>query len=242
MQDKILKASKLLEKRASQVQRGGARAAVLGVNDGLVSILCIVIGVAAAGGDNGAVLLAGFAGTLAGAISMAAGEWISVTAQVELFAGVLKDLRKINKKDQALLISNLANNFEHHGIDSALSQKISSDVARDSDLFVSMYASQVIGINQDELGSPSTAAASSFVLFVIGAIAPMAPWVFGASGGSGIFSAIFLTALGGLFVGGFTAYSSGKSMVYGAVRQLIIIAFASAITYGIGYIFGVAVS
>lgn len=242
MQDKILKASKLLEKRASQVQRGGARAAVLGVNDGLVSILCIVIGVAAAGGDNSAVLLAGFAGTLAGAISMAAGEWISVTAQVELFAGVLKDLRKINKKDQDLLIANLADNFEHHGIDSVLSKKISSDVARDGDLFVSMYASQVIGINQDELGSPSTAAASSFVLFMIGAIAPMAPWVFGASGDSGIISAIFLTALGGLFVGGFTAYSSGKSMFYGAVRQLVIIAFASAITYGIGYIFGVAVS
>src|SRR3990167_10195034 len=91
--------SSALSERAAQVQRGGARAAVLGVNDGLVSTLCIVVGVAAAGADTKAVLLAGFAGLLAGAISMAAGEWISVKTQVELFQGVLDDLRLAVKKD-----------------------------------------------------------------------------------------------------------------------------------------------
>lgn len=162
---KMIKASELLAKRAAQVQRGGARAAVLGVNDGLVSVLCIVIGVAAAGADAGTVLLAGFAGALAGAISMAAGEWISVTAQVELFEGVLHDLRSIMKKDSALLESNLAENFEQHGIDTKTANHAAADVARDGKLFASMYSSQVIGINEDELGSPWVAAFSSFLLF-----------------------------------------------------------------------------
>src|SRR5882757_8322748 len=111
MEEKINQASQLLAKRAAQVQRGGARAAVLGVNDGLVSTLCIVLGVAATGAESKAVLVAGFAGLLAGAISMAAGEWISVKAQVELLEGVLHDLRNVMKNDRPLLTHNLARNF-----------------------------------------------------------------------------------------------------------------------------------
>lgn len=242
MQEKITKASDLLAKRAAQVQRGGARAAVLGVNDGLVSVLCIVIGVAAAGATAGTVLLAGFAGALAGAISMAAGEWISVTAQVELFKGVLHDLKKIMHTNGDLLADNLAKNFEQHGIDATTAKHAAADVARDSKLFTSMYSSQVIGINEDELGSPLVAALSSFLLFSLGSVAPLAPWIIGLHGSAGIMWAILLTAIGGLFVGGYTAKSSGKSVIYGAVRQLFIIVFASAVTYGLGRLFGVAIS
>jgi VIT1/CCC1 family predicted Fe2+/Mn2+ transporter len=242
MQEKITNASDLLAKRAAQVQRGGARAAVLGVNDGLVSTLCIVIGVAAAGANSKTVLLAGFAGLLAGAISMAAGEWISVTAQVELFRGVLDDLREILKGDSKLLANNLAKNFEEHGIDNKTAVHAANDVARDKKLFTSMYSQQVIGINEDELGSPWVAAISSFLLFTAGSIPPLTPWLIGMHGTPGIFLAITLTCIGGLFVGGYTAKSSGKSVIYGAVRQLIIIIFAAGITYGIGHIFGVATS
>src|SRR5882757_3762082 len=92
--------SQLLAKRSLQVQRGAARAAVLGVNDGLVSVLCIVLAVAGAGAASHNVLLAGFAGLIAGAVSMAAGEWISVKAQVELFNGILKDIRNLIKEDK----------------------------------------------------------------------------------------------------------------------------------------------
>jgi NH3-dependent NAD+ synthetase len=148
MEEKVNQASELLAKRASQVQRGGARAAVLGVNDGLVSTLCIVIGVAAAGAETKAVLLAGFAGLLAGAISMAAGEWISVRAQVELFEGVLHDLRSIIKSDKALLAANLARNFQEHGVDIKTAIHASKDVAADNAKFLSMYSSQVIGLNE----------------------------------------------------------------------------------------------
>ena len=235
-------ASNLLAQRAAQVQRGSARAAVLGVNDGLVSTLCIVVGVAAAGADAKAVLTAGFAGLLAGAISMAAGEWISVRAQVELFQGVLHDLKSIVKSDRILLTENLAKNFEEHGIDAKTAKHAAGDVAVDDEQFMSMYSSQIIGINEDELGSPWWAAGSSFVLFVAGSIAPLFPWMIGLHGVKGISLAITLTSIGGLFVGGYTARSSGKNVVGGAVRQLLIVLFAAAVTYGIGLLFGVATS
>jgi VIT1/CCC1 family predicted Fe2+/Mn2+ transporter len=232
--------SDLLSRRAAQVQRGGARAAVLGVNDGLVSTLCIVIGVAAAGSDAKIVLTAGFAGLLAGAISMAAGEWISVKAQVELLEGVLVDLKSIMKSDRHILKANLAKNFEAHGIDSKTAELAINDVASSDKELVSMYSSQVIGVNEDELGSPWTAAISSFALFTLGSIAPLFPWIIGMHSIEGIVLAVILTAVGGLFVGGYTARTSGKNIVYGAIRQLIIVVFAAAITYGIGHLFGVA--
>lgn len=235
-------ASALLAKRAAQVQRGGARAAVLGVNDGLVSILCIVVGVAAAGADPRAVLIAGFAGALAGAISMAAGEWISVKAQVELFENVLRDLKKIIKTDKELLEQNLAKSFEEHHIDAATAKRAAADVAKHDKEFMSMYSSQVIGMNDDELGSPWVAAISSFVLFWIGSIPPLIPWIIGWHNIEGILLAIILTSIGSLFVGGYTAKSSGKNIAYGAIRQFLIVVFASVVTYGIGHVFGVAVA
>ncbi len=235
-------ASAMLAKRAAQVQRGSARAAVLGVNDGLVSVLCLVVGVAAAGADAKSVLLAGFAGALAGAISMAAGEWISVKAQVELFENVLADLKNIVKNDKPLLEQNLAKNLEEHGIDTMTAKNAVADVAKSDKEFVSMYSSQVIGLNEDELGSPWVAAGSSFVLFWLGSIPPLLPWIIGWHNIEGILLAVVLTGLGSLFVGGYTARSSGKSVVLGAMRQLLIVIFASAVTYGIGVVFGVVVS
>jgi VIT1/CCC1 family predicted Fe2+/Mn2+ transporter len=234
--------SERLAKRAAQVQRGAARAAVLGVNDGLVSTLCIVVGVAAAGADAKVVLTAGFAGLLAGAISMAAGEWVSVKAQVELFEGVLSDLKAAIKTDRELLKENLIKNFEEHGIDRKSAVNAAEDVAANDDKFLSMYSSQIIGINEDELGSPWWAAGSSFALFVAGSIAPLFPWIIGMHGVMGISLAIALTSIGGLFVGGYTAKSSGKNVVYGAIRQLLIIVFAAGVTYGIGHLFGVAIA
>lgn len=234
--------SDILAARAAQVQRGGARAAVLGVNDGLVSTLCLVVGVAAAGSDAKAVLLAGFAGLLAGAISMAAGEWISVKAQVELFEGILSDLRKAVREDPKLLSDKLAHTFVKYGMRHDSAHEAAKDIAKGGKGFMKIYSSQVIGLNPEELGSPWQAAISSFALFAVGALAPLLPWMIGMNGLSAIGLAILLTSLGGLFVGGYTANSSGKSITFGALRQFAIIAFAAAVTYGVGHLFGVAVS
>ena len=135
----------------------------------------------------------------------------------------------------------MAQNLEDHGIDRDAAEQAAADVARSDDKFVSMYSSQVIGINEDELGSPWVAAFSSFLLFTAGSIAPLFPWIIGLHGVPGIALAIILTSAGGLFVGGYTAKSSGKSVVYGAVRQFLIVVFAAVVTYGIGHLFGTAI-
>ena len=232
--------SKILAARAAQVQRGGARAAVLGVNDGLVSTLCIVLGVAAAGADQSAVLLAGFAGLIAGSISMAAGEWISVQAQVELFQGVLRDLKKMIRKDQGLLEEGLLAHFVEDGYSPKTAKTATTELVKDKNKFYVTYAEQVIGVNPDELGSPLVAAVSSFALFTVGALAPLAPWFF-IGGDTGMIWSIVLTAIGGLAAGAYVAHTSGKSLWYGAIRQFLIVVFASIVTYGVGVLFGVTV-
>lgn len=231
------KDSEILSKRAAQVQRGGARAAVLGVNDGLVSVLCLILGVAAAGGDQKAVIIAGFAAIIAGAFSMAAGEWISVKSQVDLFDGVLNDLKRMIKTDKALLQENLAKHYVSDGYENKTAIAATNEVSKNQDKFFQAYSEQVVGLNPDELGSPWIAAISSFVLFVIGALAPMLPWFF-VGGKNAIIASLVLTGIGGLITGGYVAYSSGKSIAYGAIRQFLIILVVSAFTYGVGMLFG----
>lgn len=232
--------SQILARRASQVQKGGARAAVLGVNDGLVSTLCIVLGVAAAGADQSTVLLAGLAGLVAGSISMAAGEWISVQSQVELFQGVLADLKAMIKKDKSLLEENLVTHLVDDGYILKTAQSATKELASHKDQFYTTYAEQVVGLNPDELGSPWVAAGSSFVLFTVGALAPLAPW-FVSSGASAMIWSVVLTAIGGLIAGAYVAYSSGRAKWFGALRQLLIVLFASVVTYGVGMLFGFVV-
>lgn len=229
--------SEILAHRAQQVQRGGARAAVLGVNDGLVSTLCLVLGVAAAGADQQAVLLAGFAGLLAGAISMAAGEWISVTSQVDLFEGVLSDLRSMIKNDRQLLEDNLKKHLIEDGYAASTAANATTEIAKNRGNFFKTYAEQVVGVNPDELGSPWVAAVSSMALFTLGALAPLSPWFF-ASGTTAIMWSLVLTGIGSLIAGGYVASTSGKAVTYGALRQLLIVAFASVVTYGIGVFVG----
>jgi VIT1/CCC1 family predicted Fe2+/Mn2+ transporter len=232
--------SQILAARAAQVQRGGARAAVLGVNDGLVSTLCIVLGVAAAGQPQQAVLLAGLAGLVAGSISMAAGEWISVKAQVELFQGVLTDLKQMIKKDKDLLEDTLRDHLIEDGYTKKTAAAATKELSADKGRFFETYAEQVIGVNPDELGSPWVAALSSFALFTLGALAPLAPWFF-TDGSVGIWLSIALTAAGGLVAGGYVANSSGRSIWYGATRQFLIVLLASVVTYGVGRLFGVTI-
>jgi len=234
------KDSEILAKRALQVQRGAARAAVLGVNDGLVSVLCIVLAVAGAGASGHSVLLAGFAGLVAGAVSMAAGEWISVRAQVELFTGILGDIRKLMRDDRELLVEQVTARFAESGHMHTTAHQAAQEIAHNDVALTDVYARQVMGFNPDELGSPWTAAWSSFVLFTLGALAPMVSWIF-TDGVVAMAWSVGLTAVGGLIVGGYISASSGKSVVSGALRQLGIIVLASVVTYGVGYLFGVSI-
>jgi VIT1/CCC1 family predicted Fe2+/Mn2+ transporter len=232
--------SALLAKRAAQVQRGGARAAVLGINDGLVSVLCIVLGVAGANGSPKSVLLAGFAGLVAGALSMAAGEWISVTSQVELFQGVLADLKQLVRTDRKLLVEQLEGDLATSGVTKKTAAQAAAEISRSDEHLYNEFAANVIEINPRELGSPWTAAGSSLLLFTVGALAALMPWFF-TQGGLAILLSIAFTAAGGLVVGAYVARSSGNNLLKGAVRQLLIIILASIVTFGVGRLFGAAI-
>ncbi|MBL8159329.1 VIT1/CCC1 transporter family protein [Candidatus Saccharibacteria bacterium] len=232
--------SELLARRAAQVQQGGARAAVLGVNDGLVSTLCIVLAVAGAGSSQQTVLLAGVAGLVAGSISMAAGEWISVKSQVELFQGVLGDLKQMIKDDKELLVEQLRDSLEKNGYSTDTAGRATRELATNEHHLFNRLSQHVIGLNPEQLGSPWVAAISSFLLFAVGALIALAPWFFGG-GPFAIILSIVLTALGGLAVGAYIGISSGNSVSRAAMRQLLIILLASAVTYSAGQIFGTVI-
>lgn len=233
--------SQQLRKKAALVQRGGARAAVLGVNDGLVSTVCLIIGFAATGADPSLVLTAGFAGLLAGAISMAAGEWISVKSQVELFEGILSDVKHVMRHQKSTLIQSLARALTERGMETRTAHKAAEDIAGSDEKFMDMYVTQVVGMNKDELGSPWRAAIVSFLLFALGSLVPLLPWLF-ISGYLAMAVSVAMTSIAGLCVGAIVARSSGKPIILGSFRQFLIIVFASAVTFAVGWLFGVNVA
>ena len=171
---------------------------------------------------------------------MAAGEWISVTSQVELFNGVLNDLKSLVKTDKKLLVDQLGEDYKESGIDAKTADSAAKEVGRSDENLYNQFAINVIEINPKELGSPWTAAFSSFLLFTTGALAALIPWFF-TSGTLAITSSIIFTALGGIAVGAYVANSSGNSLLKGATRQLLIIVLAAVVTYGVGHLFGTVV-
>jgi VIT1/CCC1 family predicted Fe2+/Mn2+ transporter len=230
-----------LRRKAEQVSRGGVRAAVLGANDGLVTNLCLILAIAGASATPSAVRLAGFASLIAGAFSMAAGEWVSVSSHKELAVGLLAELRRLIARNPKLVLDELTTQLVDDGLAEDTAMQASTELPLDEDRFLNFTARTVFGVNPDELGSPVTAASSSFALFSIGALIPLAPWFF-TSGAAAVGTSVVLTGLASLFIGGLVSRSSGNSTILGAARQLAIVVLASGITYGIGALFGTAIA
>ena len=230
-----------LQRKAEQVARGGVRAAVLGANDGLVTNLCLILAIAGADASASAVRLAGFASLVAGALSMAAGEWVSVRSSRELAQGLLGELRRLIARNPALVLDELTAQLIDDGFANDTAKQASTELPLDEDRFLSFTARTVFGVNPDELGSPLTAAVSSLALFAVGALIPLAPWFF-TSGSAAVTTSIVLTGVASLLIGGLVSRSSGNSTVVGALRQLAIVIFASAVTFGIGTLFGTAIA
>jgi VIT1/CCC1 family predicted Fe2+/Mn2+ transporter len=238
--DAVSDAAELAD-RVSQVARGGARAAVLGVNDGLVTNLCLILAIAGANASVTSVRLAGFASLVAGSLSMAAGEWVSVRSQVELFTGLLDELRRLVSRNPRLILNEMSSHLEAAGFGRETAQIASAELPLDEPRFLRFAATTLFGINPDELGSPATAALTSLALFAAGALVPLLPWFF-TRGVGATWLSILLTSSAGLAVGAIVGRSSGRSIAHCALRQLSIIVGASAVTYGIGRLFGTAVS
>ncbi len=216
------------------------RAAVLGANDGLVSNLSLVMGVAGGVDSADFVVIAGVAGLLAGAFSMAAGEYISMRSQREIYEHqiALTDRRLAERGDGGA--DEIAEIYEAKGLPAAEARRVAERLAADAPLALDTIVRERLGLNPDDLGSPWGAAASSFASFSVGAVVPLLPYLAGAGGLAFILSAV-VSGMGLVLVGAAVALASGKGVAWGGLRMLAIGGAAAAATYGIGTLIGVGV-
>jgi len=226
------------EKHHRDVQGGAARAAVFGVSDGLVSNVAIVLGFAGANPGPGLVRLAGLAGLIGGAVSMAAGEYVSMTAQAELLERELEMERLELRRRPEAERRELAQIYRSRGVDEDTAEQLAAALSQDPDLALQTHAREELGIDPDSLGEPVKAALSSFVTFSVGASIPLVPYFF-ATGTAALTAAVVLGVLAALAVGAFLARFTGRPMGRSAGRQLLFSAVPAAITYAIGSAVGV---
>jgi len=223
------------------VQGGTVRAAIFGVSDGLVSNVALITGVAAADTGSSSVVVAGVAGLLAGAASMAAGEYVSVKAQSELIEYELDRERESIAKKPHLETRELAAIYANRGIDKDQAMQMAQAVHEDPEVALEVHAREELGVDPSETGQPVAAAVSSFVAFSIGAVIPLLPWLFSDDPAMLIVS-ILLGLVSAAAVGWALAYFTGKSKLRTIARQVSLGTAACLLTWLIGTLLGASVS
>ncbi len=226
-----------LEHHHRDVQGGGARAAVFGLSDGLVSNVSLVLGVAGAHPGPSFVRLAGLAGLVGGAFSMAAGEYISMRAQRELLERELDIERRELARRPESETRELVHLYQTRGLDAELAKELAAKMMATPELALETHAREELGIDPGSLGSPVQAAVSSFCSFAVGAVIPLLPFVWG-SGGGAVLVAVLVAGLAALAVGAALSVFTGRSWVWSSARQLFICAIAGGATYGVGTLVG----
>lgn len=230
------------EKKHRTMGGNALRAAVLGGNDGLLSNFSLVMGVAGATAGQDGVLLAGLAGLLAGALSMAMGEWISVKSSQELYENQMQiemDEIETNPEGEKL---ELALIYMAKGIPEEQAHAMAGDIIKDKNQAHEVLVKEELGINTDELkGSAIEAAIYSFILFAVGAIIPVSPFFF-LHGLNAIVLSIVLSGAGLFFIGAAITLFTGKNVWYSGLRQVVFGLAAAGVTFGIGKIIGVSMA
>jgi VIT1/CCC1 family predicted Fe2+/Mn2+ transporter len=218
------------------------RAAVLGANDGLVSNVSLVMGMAGAASGDRAVLLAGLAGLVAGACSMALGEWLSVNSSREFYQA------QITERAERLAVSpedglrHIAGIYREKGLEPAAAEHLAEHVADTPRAALDMLVREDLGIDPGELGGSAYGAAiSSFCLFACGALFPVAPYFF-LGGHAALLASACSTAAGLVLIGIGTSLFTGRSMVFSIARQFGITVAAASITYTVGHLLGAAIA
>jgi len=229
------------EKRHRSIGGNALRAAVLGGNDGLVSNFSLVMGIAGASNGKSIVLLTGLAGLLAGALSMALGEWISVHSSKELFENQMQlEMEELENNPDGEELE-LALIYQSKGIPEEEAKKMAKEIILDIDHAHEVLIKEELGINKEDLkGSAMEAAVTSFLLFSIGAIIPVIPFFFVGGMQAVIISTIF-SGFGLFLIGASITLFTGKSVWYSGLRQVIFGLAAAAVTFGIGKLIGVSV-
>lgn len=230
-----------LEGRHRATGGNALRAAVLGANDGLVSNLSLVMGVAGAELAQSTILLTGLAGMLAGAISMALGEWLSVQSSRELYQrqiaierSELEEFPEEEREELALI-------YQAKGLPRAQAEAVAASLIADKDTALDTLAREELGIDPEGLGGSAwVAALTSFLLFAMGAVIPVLPYLF-VGGFTAVIASGLLSAVGLFTIGSATTLFTGRQPVLAGLRQIAFGLAAAGVTYGIGKIVGVAV-
>jgi VIT1/CCC1 family predicted Fe2+/Mn2+ transporter len=218
------------------------RAAVLGANDGLVSNLSLVMGVAGADVDSRTLLLTGLAGLVAGACSMAMGEWLSVTSSRELsqrqIAVEADELARVPEEEEEEMVLI----YQAKGLDEPQARALARRLMANKDSALDTLAREELGIDPEELGGSAwTAAGSSFSLFAVGAIFPVLPF-FWLAGTAALAASLALSGLALVLIGVGTSLFTGRGIAVSGLRQLAFGFAAAAVTYGIGKLVGVSLA
>ena len=220
---------------------GLARAAVFGVSDGLVSNVSLLLGFASSGVDNTVVRLAGLAGAVAGGISMAAGEWVSLTSQNDLINRELDIERRELATNTVHETEELAAMYEGHGMSPTSAAAAAAEVMQRPEDALAVHAREELGIDPDDLPSAMWAAGLSLACFLFGAFLPLIPWYIGG-GSNAAWASLTIGVIAAGFVGGIVARLAERKIVSGVIRQILIVLVACAVTYLIGELVGVNVA
>jgi VIT1/CCC1 family predicted Fe2+/Mn2+ transporter len=230
-----------LRPRHRDIKGGGARAAVLGAGDGLLTNISLVLGVAGASTNASTVRLAGVAGLLAGAFSMAAGEFVSVRAQDEMAARELQVERQELADEPEAERRELAAMYRARGVSAQDAETVAAILSKNDRVALDTHARLELGIDPDAPGAAEKASVLSFISFSIGAVLPLFPWFF-AHGGGAVVASVAIGAVAAFALGAIIGMVTGRSVLRTAVRQLVVAAFAAAVTYGVGAALGVSTS
>jgi VIT1/CCC1 family predicted Fe2+/Mn2+ transporter len=221
------------------VTGGWLRPAVFGVMDGLVSNTALIAGVAGGGAPPRTVALAGLAGLVAGAFSMATGEYVSVASQTELARAEIEVEKAEIARVPAAEEAELAAIYRARGVDADTAREVARQLSRDPEQVWRVHAREELGIDPDDLPSPYVAAGSSFGAFTVGAAIPLLPYLLG---GTALLVPVLL-ALAALFVvGALVSRWTDRGALYSGARQLLLGGTAAALTYAVGSAVGAGVS
>ncbi|WIX75062.1 VIT1/CCC1 transporter family protein [Amycolatopsis carbonis] len=225
--------------RHRDVSGGWLRPTVFGAVDGLVTNAALIAGVGGSGVTPHTIVLTGLAGLVAGAFSMGAGEYVSVTNQNELVQAEVALEADMHARFPQQEHDELVSRFVSYGADDDTARRMAEAVARDPDQALRLHTREELGVDPQDLPSAPLAGGASFVAFSIGALLPLLPYLFGAST---LVVSLILTAVA-LLAGGMTVGKlTGRPLVHSGLRQLVLGALAVAVTYGIGQLIGAPVS
>lgn len=214
---------------------------MFGISDGLVTNVSLILGFVGAQPGPGYIRLAGLAGLLAGAFSMAAGEYVSMSAQQELLHRELEIERRALKSAPEAEQEELAQVYQRRGLTPEAATYVAQMMMRTPELALEAHAREEIGVDPSSISSPYPAAISSFLSFCVGAVIPLVPWFF-VRGIPAVASSVVSVAAASVVIGLLLSQATGRPPARSAVRQLVVSMVAAGVTYLVGRLIGVDVA